>query len=194
MLYAITGNFGSGKSTILELFRKAGALVINSDQVVHLLYEKEDVRSAVVSVLGEVCMRDGSINRQKVADLIFSNPSLRERLEGIVHPLVFREIEAIANRNLGRIVIAEIPLLFESGYDLKVDGVILTVCSRQKIIERLMRKSYTRVEIEERLSRQIPDTEKIGDADFVINTEGSPEAIKSQVSSIYTALKSRLKD
>lgn len=194
MLYALTGNFGTGKSTVLDLFRRAGAIVVDSDQVVHLLYGREDVRRAVVSVLGDVCGQDGSIDRGKVARLIFSKPALREELEGLIHPLVFREIETTALRNRGRVVIAEIPLLFEAGYDLKVDGIILTVCSRETIFERLGRKGYTRVEIEERLSRQIPDEEKIGRADFVINTEGSFDAIKSLVSSIYTALKSRVKD
>jgi len=194
MLYALTGNFGAGKSTVLDLFRRAGAIVVDSDQVVHLLYGREDVRRAVVSVLGDVCGQDGSIDRGKVARLIFSKPALREELEGLIHPLVFREIETTALRNRGRVVIAEIPLLFEAGYDLKVDGIILTVCSRETIFERLGRKGYTRVEIEERLSRQIPDEEKIGRADFVINTEGSFDAIKSLVSSIYTALKSRVKD
>lgn len=194
MLYALTGNFGTGKSTVLDFFRHAGATVIDSDKVVRQLYERDDVKRAVVTLLGNVSGKDGRIDKEKVSDLIFSKPDLRVRLEELIHPLVFREIETVARRNPGKVLIAEIPLLFESGYNLQVDGIILTVCSRETTFARLAKRGYTTVQIEERLSRQIPDAEKINRADFVINTEGSQDALKSRVRSIYTALKNRAKD
>ncbi|MGE5894065.1 MAG: dephospho-CoA kinase [bacterium] len=194
MLAGLTGNFGSGKSTVLELFRRAGAVVVDSDEIVRILYEKDDVKREVVEILGDVLKKDGSVDKAKIAYLIFTNALLKKNLEVLIHALVFSEIESIVRKNPHKVVIAEIPLLFESSYHPMVDAVILTTCSRETIFERLRKKGYTDAEIEERLSNQMPDADKIHQADFVINTEGSPDQIKKQAKSIYTSLLARLKD
>src|SRR5512134_2984645 len=113
MLAGLTGNFGSGKSSVLELFRKAGAVAVDSDEIVRHLYENEEVKQEVVKVLGNVLKKDGSIDKAKIAFLIFSNAPLKKKLEAFVHARVFSEIESVVTKNPHKIVIAEIPLLFE---------------------------------------------------------------------------------
>jgi len=193
MLIGLTGNFGTGKSTVLEMFRKAGARAIDADQIVQTLYSRQEIKDAVASLLGDILDPNGDIDKGKIANIIFSNAEMRERLERLIHPFVISIIKEFAAKHEGEPVFAEIPLLFEGAYEDLVDRIIVTTCPVDRLRERLLEKGVSSSEIEKRLSCQIPDTDKVSRADFVINTNKALDVIDNEVRTIYSALIERIR-
>lgn len=192
MLIGLTGNFGTGKSTVLEMFRKAGAPAIDSDRLVQTLYDRHEIKEAVATLLGNVLDPSGNLDRQRIAEIIFTHPEMRNRLERFIHPHVLSLIKEFALDNTGKPVIAEIPLLFEGGYEDSVDIIIVTTCPPEQLHKRLLAKGFSAAQIQQRLSCQIPGSEKISKADFVIDTNKNIEDLRNEVQSIYNSLKNSI--
>lgn len=188
MLVGLTGNFGSGKSTVLEMFRKAGAAVIDSDQIVKELYNNVHIREAAARLLGNILDPEGNVDRNKIAKIVFSDANMKKGLENILHPHVIKMIREFSRQHVDRIVVAEIPLLFESGYTDLVDTTILTTCPLPQLERRLISKGYSTEDIEKRLSNQISDSDKRDKVDFVIDTDRGIEDLRTEVNSIYQLL------
>jgi len=194
MLAGLTGNFGSGKSTVLRMFSEAGAVTSSADAIVSDLYKREEIKEKTASILGDILGADGEIDKGKIAGIIFNNKELKEKLEALLHPLVFLEIETLRKKNRGRVVVVEIPLLFEAGREADFDAVILCLCSRETIFRRLKEKGFSDNGIEARLSSQIPDDEKRERADHVIDTDRPLREIEEDVKMVYNALYRRLQE
>ena len=116
-----------GKSTVLSLFEKFGAIIINTDEIVGSLLKKTEVLEKIKGLLGDKAfLEDGSLNTEKVADIVFHNDSLRRSLEDILHPLVFERINLFLDEiaDGDKIILVEIPLLFERGYEGRFDKKI----------------------------------------------------------------------
>ncbi|RUM59969.1 MAG: dephospho-CoA kinase, partial [Persephonella sp.] len=115
----LTGSIGTGKSTVLKLFNQLGAYTVDVDKIVHQLYKRKDIQEKVKKEFGDVFNEDGSLNRKKVAKIIFNNPEKKKVLENIIHPEVRKEvkrfIQNIEKKNKKAIVIVEVPLLIETG-------------------------------------------------------------------------------
>jgi len=193
LLVGLTGNFGSGKSYVLNLFKDLGAITINSDEVVRELLRKEEIKKEIKDLLGEgIVMPDGELNRKAIADIVFNDAYLRLKLENIIHPEVFREIERrTAEINEESIVIVEVPVLFERGYQSKFQRIITVYSDDETAIKRLTLKGLTREEIIKRWNSQFPYDKKIRASDFIIdNSEGKD--IVSQVRRIYSQLKNEI--
>jgi len=188
MLVGLTGNFGSGKSTVLELFRKAGAAVVDSDSLVKNLYNHKHIQDSVVRLLGNVLDPKGNIDKKKIAKIVFVDERMKERLEKLLHPHVIRMIKEFAQQHSDRVVVAEIPLLFEAGYADIVDKTVLTVCPLPLLEKRLIDKGFSPEDIAQRLSNQIPDEEKRNRVDFVINTDKGIEDLRDDVFSILKTI------
>ncbi|GBD99772.1 dephospho-CoA kinase [bacterium BMS3Abin07] len=193
MLVGLTGNFGAGKSTVLKMFGRSGAITADADEIVSGLYKRDDIKRSVINLLGNVRKDNGNIDKDKISKIIFNNKELKGQLEALLHPYVFSEIVSLNKKYPGNTVVVEIPLLFETGYRTKVDVVILVHCRRSTIFGRLRKKGYSDSEIEERLSRQMPDSEKTDHADYIINTDKNIEAIEEEVKMIYNSLKEKKK-
>jgi dephospho-CoA kinase len=118
---------------------------------------------------------------------------LRKGLEGILHQRVIARIEETARDNPHDLVVAEIPLLFETGFQDRVDTVILTTCPEESIYSRLRKKGFSDTEISERLASQTPDSEKYTQVDYIINTDRGLAAIAREVNFIYNALIKKIK-
>ncbi|MEE9523442.1 MAG: dephospho-CoA kinase [Thermodesulfovibrionales bacterium] len=189
MLIGLTGNIGSGKSTVLRLFARLGAVTIDSDEIVSGLYAREDIKKKAIQILGNSIVNDnGELNKKKIADLIFNNNMLKCKIEALLHSLVFKEIEDLSSKNPYRLVIAEVPLLFETAYNKRVDHVILLNCSRDIIFDRLRNSGFSENEIKARLSSQMPDEVKRFKADTVIDTGRSIEDIGKDVEVLFNRL------
>ncbi|MCX7793739.1 MAG: dephospho-CoA kinase [Thermodesulfovibrionales bacterium] len=194
LMVGLTGNYGAGKSYILEFFKQKGALTINSDELVRELLKKGEIKKEVRDLLGEgVCTPDGELDRKKIADIIFNDAFLRLKLENIIHPEVFREIERILSNIKEGIIIVEMPVLFERGYQYKFDRVITVYADDMTIFKRLEAKGISRDEILKRWNNQFGYDKKIRCSDFVIdNSEGRD--IKGQIESVYSQLKEELQE
>ena len=194
IIVGLTGSVGTGKSTVASLFKELGAYVIDWDELArevtrpHLKAWKEIVEYFGKGILNE----DLTINRQKLADIVFSNKEKVAKLDQIIHPEVFMEDERITDEikslDPDALVIKDIPLLFELTRPVYVDKMVVVSASEQTQLRRLEQKGMSREDAQRRIKFQLPLEEKIKSADFVINNDGSLEETKRQVEEIYTLL------
>ena len=194
IIVGLTGSVGTGKSTVASLFKELGAYVIDWDELArevtrpHLKTWKEIVEYFGKGILNE----DLTINRQKLADIVFSNKEKVAKLDQIIHPEVFKEDERITDEikslDPDALVIKDIPLLFELTRPVYVDKMVVVSASEQTQLRRLEQKGMSREDAQRRIKFQLPLEEKIKSADFVINNDGSLEETKRQVEEIYTLL------
>ena len=193
----LTGNFGMGKTTVLGLFKKLGAHTFNVDEFVHKILLKDAMIRKISRLLGdEVLMKTSlgaSLNKKKVASIIFSDPDKRKAIEGIIHPDVLNEIKIIRTNILKKdhdaLILFEIPLLFEAGYENHFDKTIVVHSKRQIAIKRLIKKGYTKNDIIKRFSSQMPIYKKKNLADFLIENNGDIKSTTYRVKKIYKKLK-----
>ncbi len=195
IIVGLTGSVGTGKSTVTNFFRELGAYIIDWDELArevtrpHLRAWKE-----IVEYFGKDFLSEGlTINRQKLAEIAFSDKEKVAKLNQIVHPEVFKEDERITNEikslDPGALIIKDIPLLFELTRPIFVDKVVVVSASEQTQLRRLEEKGMSREDAQSRIKSQLPLEEKIKSADFVINNDGPLEETKKQVEEIYSLLR-----
>ncbi|MBF0338551.1 MAG: dephospho-CoA kinase [Nitrospirae bacterium] len=188
MLAGLTGNFGTGKSTVLGLFSALGAVTVSADEIVHRLLGLDAIKGELVAVAGDILTQDGEIDKRKMAGVVFSDAAIRARVEAIIHPHVMREIKELHERNAGAIVVAEIPLLFEGGFERDVDVTITVVSTSEAINQRLIRKGYSHQEAERRLAAQMSDSKKVQMSTYVIDNSSTLDVLQRQVEAVSESL------
>lgn len=186
----LTGGFGSGKSTVAKMLRKKGATVIDADQIAHQTLKKSNpVFKKIKALFPEALSRCGRhMDRKTIAEKIFSSPGKRERLEALIHPYVFKQIQKKTVASKKRIVIAEVPLLFETGFDRGCDRTLAVTCRRPVRIARLLAKGFSRGEIASREKAQMKESLKTKKADFVIDNSGSLAKTQDNVNRLWNRL------
>ena len=189
-IIGLTGSVGMGKSATARLFSEFGVPVHDADAVVHRLYEGEAVGAIEHAFPGTV--RDGKVDRGKLAGDVLNDPAALARLEDIVHPLVRAaedELIAAAQRRGEATVVLDIPLLFETGAEKRVNAVVVVTASPDIQRERVLaRPAMTVQKLESILARQMPDSEKRRRADFVVDTSKGFDAAREQVRAILDAI------
>jgi dephospho-CoA kinase len=189
-ILGLTGSVGMGKSATARLFSEFGVPVHDADAVVHRLYEGEAVGAIEHAFPGTV--RDGKVDRGKLAGHVLNDPAALARLEDIVHPLVRAaedELIAAAQRRGEATVVLDIPLLFETGAEKRVNAVVVVTASPDIQRERVLaRPAMTVQKLESILARQMPDAEKRRRADFVVDTSKGFDAAREQVRAILDAI------
>ena len=181
----LTGGIGMGKSTAAELLAKRGAMVCDSDELARELVEPGQAALAeIVDTFGSVVLReDGSLNRAKVGELVFSNSTAREKLEAILHPCIREAWQARLEdwAVLGeRLAVVVIPLLFETQAESSFNKTVCVACSSELQRERLRGWEWTDDQISSRIAAQMAVGKKIKRADHVIWTDGTIEVLASQ--------------
>ena len=191
LIAGLTGNYGMGKSYVLSVFRELGAVVLDSDEIVHHLLQDKKVIVRVKKILGEKIEREGgSIDKKVIAKLIFDNSKLRKKLEVLLHDMVFDEIEKSLRKIKEKrcIVVVEVPLLFEGGYQDRFDTTMTVYTTQKAAIERLMKSGISRGNALKRLKAQLPIQIKKRRADFLIDNNASKQKTFRQVKKIYGQL------
>jgi dephospho-CoA kinase len=189
-ILGLTGSLGMGKSTTARFFAEAGVPVHDADAVVHRLYEGEAVDAIEAAFPGTTA--GGKVDRNKLAARVLGDAAALQRLEAIVHPLVQeaeRRLLALAAANGEKIAVLDIPLLFETGGDRRVDAVVVVSAppdvQRARVLER---PGMTIEKLESILSKQMPDVEKRWRADFVVDSSQGFESARAQVRAILDAV------
>jgi dephospho-CoA kinase len=189
-ILGLTGSLGMGKSTTARFFAEEGVPVHDADATVHRLYEGEAVAAIEAAFPGSAA--DGKIDRAKLAARVLGDDAALKRLEAIVHPLVNaaeRRLIAEAKARGEKIAVLDIPLLFETGAEKRVDAVVVVSApsevQRSRVLER---PGMTMEKLEAILARQMPDAEKRRRADFVVDTSRGFEAARAQVRAILAAV------
>ncbi|XOK11234.1 dephospho-CoA kinase [Agrobacterium tumefaciens] len=190
IVIGLTGSIGMGKTTTAKLFAGEGVPVLDSDEVVHGLYRSEAVPLIEAAFPGTTV--SGVVDRQKLGDVLRENPANFGRLEQIVHPLVRKRQEAFlaaARKDDRQFALLDIPLLFETGAESRVDKVVVVSCAPEIQRERVLsRPGMTEEKFEMILARQTPDAEKRRRADFIVDSGSGVEAARDQVREILQKL------
>jgi dephospho-CoA kinase len=189
-ILGLTGSIGMGKSTTAKFFAEEGIPVHDADAAVHRLYEGEAVAAIEAAFPGST--EDGRVDRTRLAARVLSDESARKRLEAIVHPLV-RESEkrflADASARQAPIVLLDIPLLYETGAERRVDAVVVVSAPAEVQWKRVMsRPGMTAERFAGLLAAQVPDEEKRRRADFIVDTSGGFDAARAQVRDILASV------
>lgn len=176
---ALTGGIGAGKSQVAENFASFGATVVDSDHLARLVIERGTPGfDAVVDAFGDSILKDGTINRQRLGEIVFNDPSSRKILEDIVHPAI-RELfkQAVAQLPDGKILIYEIPLLVETGAAPQFDFIITVEASDEIRKERLRQRGMAIADIEKRMASQATSQQRCAIANAVIENNGSQDEL-----------------
>ena len=190
----MTGGIATGKSYVLEQFRRRGVPCLDADELAHGVEAAgTEATAAIAARFGaEVLAADGSVNRARLGPIVFADAAARRELEAIVHPAVYRAIaagvRAFELTGTHAFAIVDIPLLFESGADERFDRVIVTACPPELQIARLKARGLSDDTARQRLAAQWPSKKKVARADFVIRTDGTFEETDRQVDEIFRQL------
>jgi dephospho-CoA kinase len=192
IVLGLTGSIGMGKSTTAAMFRDLDIPVHDADATVHDLYRGEAVQPVAARFPG--ALKDGVIDRKALSALLAEAPDGFRDLEAIIHPLVrAREAAFLAKeREKGvPLVVLDIPLLYETGGEARVDKVVVVTCDPETQRARVLaRPGMTEEKFQLILSRQMPDAEKRRRADFIIDTGRGLEAARKQVEEVIAELTS----
>jgi dephospho-CoA kinase len=193
LVVALTGGIGSGKSTVGQIFEQLGAIVVDSDQLAREVLERGSIGfNEVVAKFGDEILKNGEIDRQLLASLVFKDPIKRSELEQITHPLIRKAFaKVVSSASPDSIVINQIPLLVESNHDYKFDHVITVSASETIRSERLIKRGLTKGQIEQRMGAQVTDQMREAIADSVIVNEKNEQALTGQVEKIWELLLSK---
>ena len=190
----LTGSIGMGKSTTARMFAAAGVPVWDADAAVHRLYQPGQPAALAVARLFPAAMApDGSVDRPALRALIQTDPSVLDRVNAVVHPLVAADRAAFLDRHADSdILLLDVPLLFEIGLDRACDAVAVVSVPAEIQRHRVLDRGMSPAEFKTILSRQLPDAEKRARADFVIPTT-SLEAAEQAVKDVLAAIRKRNK-
>ena len=186
LIIGLTGSIGMGKSTTLQMFADEGVPVYDADAAVHAVYSGSAVPVVEAAFPGTTA--DGKVDRQKLSQRVLGNPEALKQLEKLVHPLLAEHRQTFleaAEKAGAPIVLMDVPLLFETGGEKRMDAVV--VVSAPADVQRkrvLARDNMTEEKLDAILKRQTPDAEKRARADFVVDTSRGLEPVRADVKDI----------
>jgi dephospho-CoA kinase len=193
----LTGGLASGKSFVGQAFAELGCYLIQADEIGReVMQPGGEAFEPVVREFGqEILAPDGSIDRKRLASMVFGDPERLAALNRLVHPPVIRRqdrmMEEIAAGDPGAIAVVEAAVMIEAGTYKRLDKLVLAVCTEQQQVDRAVRRSgLSREEALARIRRQMPLEEKRKYADYVIDTSGTEEETLRRVREVYNLLRS----
>jgi dephospho-CoA kinase len=187
---AITGGIGAGKSEALAAFRRHGAATVSSDEIVHHLLLRDDVKATIVARMGNgIISPEGEIDRGALGTIVFNDREALLWLEDLLHPLVSAEYlswrDALAELTVApKVSVTEVPLLYETGAEERFDKVVVITAPAK------LRRARSHVATDDRESRLLPDREKLKLADYSFKNTGSIEELDAFVASVMEELSS----
>lgn len=186
IILGLTGSIGMGKSTTAKLFAEAGVPVYDADATVHRLYEGEAAPAIEAAFPGTTV--DGKVDRARLSAKVVHDPAAMRRLEGIVHPMLGASRQKFlhdAEQSGAPVAVVDVPLLFETGGEKRVDAVVVVTTSPENQRERILaRGTMTNEALDSILARQLPDAEKRNRADFVVDTSHGLDPVRAQIRDI----------
>ena len=190
----LTGGIATGKSYVLEQFRRRGVPCLDADELAHgVTASGTEATAAIVARFGDdILAADGAVDRRKLGPIVFADPAARRELEAIVHPAVYRAIQAgLRGFELvgdGAFAVVDVPLLYETGAEKTFDKVIVTACAPEIQLARLIERGLTEDAARQRLAAQWPTDKKTARADFVVKTDGTFAETDEQVAGVMKNL------
>jgi dephospho-CoA kinase len=196
MIIGLTGGIASGKSESAKYFEELGAFCIDADAISKELTAKgEPSLKELTDIFStNILLPDGSLNRKKLADIIFSDTNAKLKVEHILHSQIICKIKMIISNKIfeKKVIVVNAPLLFESGLDKICDKIIVVKVLLDIQVQRLrLRDGLNDDEIENRISSQMSTQERVKPADFVLDNSGSKQDLRKNIENIYKILTSK---
>ena len=186
IILGLTGSIGMGKSTTAKLFAEAGVPVYDADATVHELYEGEAVPAIEAAFPGTTV--DGKVDRARLSAQVVHDPAAIKRLEQIVHPMLGASRQKFlddAERSGAPVVVVDVPLLYETGGEKRVDAVVVVTTTPENQRQRILaRDNMTEEKLDAILARQLPDAEKRRRANFVVDTSHGLDPVRARIRDI----------
>jgi dephospho-CoA kinase len=186
LILGLTGSIGMGKSTTAKLFAEAGVPVYDADAAVHMLYEGEAVPAIEAAFPGTTV--DGKVDRNMLSARVVHDPAAIKLLEQIVHPMLGASRQKFlddAERSGAPVAVVDVPLLFETGGEKRVDAVVVVTTTPELQRQRILaRDNMTSEKLDAILARQLPDAEKRRRADFVVDTSDGLDPVRLRIRDI----------
>jgi dephospho-CoA kinase len=186
IILGLTGSIGMGKSTTAKLFAEAGVPVYDADATVHMLYEGEAAPSIEAAFPGTTV--DGKVDRARLSARVVHDPAAMRQLEQIVHPMLGASRQKFlhdAEQSGAPVAVVDVPLLFETGGEKRVDAVVVVTTTPEIQRRRILaRDDMTGEKLDAILARQLPDAEKRQRADFVVDTSHGLDPVRARIRDI----------
>jgi dephospho-CoA kinase len=196
LIIGLTGGIASGKTSVAEWFRARGVTVADADKIVHRLYEQDRIIDQVEKEFGSGYIAGGKIDRIQLGKLVFSDPAAKHKLEKIIHPYVWDEITGYmkkAREKGERVLILDIPLLYETGWDKHTDEVWVVYAPQEVQAKRLaQRNKIAEEEALKRIASQMPMQDKLARADRVINNAGAWADTEAQLFELWEEIQKKM--
>ena len=200
LLVGLTGGIATGKSTVAEVFRRLGCVIIDADVLAReVVVPGEPAYDEIVAAFGRGILRpDGLLDRQKLGAIVFAAPDAKKRLEAITHPRIrerfARTLAELEARDFAGLVIFDAPVMIESGNSTAMDRLVVVVTDAATQAQRLTaRDALGAAAAEQRMRSQMPVAEKAKLADYVIDNSGDRETTIAEARRVYAALQADLK-
>jgi dephospho-CoA kinase len=188
IILGLTGSIGMGKSTTAKLFAEAGVPVYDADATVHMVYEGEAAPAIEAAFPGTTA--NGKVDRAKLSAQVVHDAAAMKRLEQIVHPMLrayHQKFLEDAERSGAPVAVVDVPLLFETGGEKRVDAVVVVTTSPEVQRQRILaRDDMTGEKLDAILARQLPDAEKRKRADFVVDTSHGLDPVRARIRDILS--------
>ncbi len=193
IVLGVTGDIGSGKSTVMGILRELGAETVSADELAHnALAAGTPGAAAVAERFGESLLQaDGNIDRNALGEIVFHDEQARRDLEGIVHPVVLRTVEKLIREYRGTstaapVMAVEVPLLYESGAERMFDRVLTVTSEQETLLSRLNKeRGLSRLEALSRLTAQLPSSEKASRSDYVVKNDSNLRELRKSVHRLW---------
>ncbi len=188
MILGLTGGIASGKSTVSAYLQQKNIPVIDADKISHKVTVKGSKGAkAILKEFGEEFFVFGRLDRQKLGTYCFNNEERTQALNSILHPLIVEEMllqTEAAKKTGAKIIVLDVPLLFEANLTHLCDKVLVVVCDTEKRVDRAVKRGLPREDVLSRINRQVPDSVRTAQADFVLDNNGSMENTLKQMDNI----------
>ena len=191
MYVGLSGGIGSGKSTVAKIFSDLGAVVIDADAISREVLEPGQIgyENTILTFGESVLSESGSIDRKKLAEVVFQNPMELAKLEAIIHPAVIAKVAQIRDSlPATSVVVYDTPLLVEKGLESQFDKVIIVLADELSRKDRLVSRGLEMPDIEARISNQATDAQRAGVADYIIYNNGTLSELQDNVSKVWHQL------
>jgi dephospho-CoA kinase len=190
LILGLTGSIGMGKSTTAKLFVEAGVPVYDADAAVHKIYEGDAAPAVEAAFPGTTV--DGKVDRVRLSARVLNDPAAIKQLEQIVHPMLGASRKKFlddAERSGAPVAVVDVPLLFETGGEKRVDAVVVVTTTPEVQRERILaRDNMTNEKLDAILARQLPDAEKRKRADFVVDTSHGLDPVRAAIRDILAEI------
>lgn len=194
-IIGLTGGIGTGKSTVSRLFIEQGVYVIDSDALVHHLLDQESVVEQIRENFGSATIINDRVDRIKLGKIIFHDKEKRALLNHIVHPLVKKELKKLIDMRKNKLIVLDIPLLFEAEFTDLVDEIIVVVATKEQQIERIMKRNHLTYDAAlERVEAQWPIEKKAEHADYILDNTKDKLTLYEQFRQLFNKLKMQVKE